>query len=158
MCRSHIYHPKPGIIKQSVFTVAQKWSNMLSLGMNGWMLISVSLNLENTKPIIKHCLYGGWMSSVRPNRVTSPGRGLAQVKGSRCLGRFRQSTRPVLKHWPKSLTHVRVGGWATKLSLTESGTMCRSMNASFPRCYPYPNPRQQQLKMIECNETHHEQS
>ena len=53
----------------------------------------------------------GGLSSVRPNRVASPGRGSAHVKGVRGLRRCRQPTRPVLKHGPRSLTHARVRGW-----------------------------------------------
>ena len=52
----------------------------------------------------------GGLSSVRPNRVASPGRGSAHVKGVRGLRRCRQPTRPVLKHGPRSLTHARVRG------------------------------------------------
>ena len=52
----------------------------------------------------------GGLSSVRPNRVASPGRGAAHVKGARGLRRCRQPTRPVLKHGPRSLTHARVRG------------------------------------------------
>ncbi len=52
----------------------------------------------------------GGLSSVRPNRVASPGRGPALVKGVRGLRRCRQPTRPVLKHGPRSLTHARVRG------------------------------------------------
>ena len=52
----------------------------------------------------------GGLSSVRPNRVASPGRGPAHVKGVRGLRRCRQPTRPVLKHGPRSLTHARVRG------------------------------------------------
>ena len=52
----------------------------------------------------------GGLSSVRLNRVASPGRGSAHVKGARGLRRCRQPTRPVLKHGPRSLTHARVRG------------------------------------------------
>ncbi|KAK9531006.1 hypothetical protein VZT92_011406 [Zoarces viviparus] len=52
----------------------------------------------------------GGLSSVRPNRVASPGRGSAHVKGVRGQRRCRQPTRPVLKHGPRSLTHARVRG------------------------------------------------
>ena len=52
----------------------------------------------------------GGLSSVRPNRVASPGRGSAHVKGVRGLRRCRQPTRPVLKHGPRSLTRARVRG------------------------------------------------
>ena len=54
----------------------------------------------------------GGLSSVRPNRVASPGRGSAHVKGVRGLRRCRQPTRPVLKHGPRSLTRARVRGLA----------------------------------------------
>ena len=53
----------------------------------------------------------GGLSSVRPNRVASPGRGPAHVKGVRGRRRCRQPTRPVLKHGPRSLTRARVRGW-----------------------------------------------
>ena len=53
----------------------------------------------------------GGLSSVRPDRVASPGRGSAHVKGVRGLRRCRQPTRPVLKHGPRSLTRARVRGW-----------------------------------------------
>ena len=52
----------------------------------------------------------GGLSSVRPDRVASPGRGSAHVKGVRGLRRCRQPTRPVLKHGPRSLTRARVRG------------------------------------------------
>lgn len=56
----------------------------------------------------------GGLSSVRPDRVASPGRGSAHEKGVRGLRRCRQPTRPVLKHGPRSLTRARVGGLVSK--------------------------------------------
>ncbi|KAK2812127.1 hypothetical protein Q5P01_000068 [Channa striata] len=52
----------------------------------------------------------GGLSSVRPNRVASPGRDRPRKKSVRGLRRCRQPTRPVLKHGPRSLTRARVRG------------------------------------------------
>ena len=77
----------------------------------------------------------GGLSSVRPNRVASPGRGPAHVKGARGLRRCRQPTRPVLKHGPRSLTHARVRGSATK----PRGAMKVRAGARQPRWDPGPS-------------------
>ena len=50
------------------------------------------------------------LSAPRPRRVARAGPGPRQKRGVRGLRRCRQPTRPVLKHGPRSLTHMQVIG------------------------------------------------